>query len=94
LRGIVIMRELWIGQNDITVKNVHLTCDYIVLVEETGGSVHCERYGIKIALQESGESAEIYDITLNAERILELANLLCRNVVTPCVLMDVVADWL
>lgn len=88
------MRELWIGQNFITVQDGRLTCDYIVLVEETGGSVPCERYGIKIAMQESGESEKIHDITLNAGRILELANLLCRNVVTPCVLMDIVEDWL
>ena len=89
------MREFWIGKNSITTEQATtVTCDYIVLVQESGGSVSCESYGIKVILQENGESSEIWDITLNATHILELANLLCRNLVTPCTLYDVIVDWL
>lgn len=88
------MRELWIGTNSICSEGGDLTCEYFILVGETGGNFPCESYGVKIVLSERGECAEIWDISLNAEKILELGKLLCRNVVTPCALMDVIQDWL
>lgn len=88
------MRELWIGTNSISAEGEEFTCEYFVLIEETGGNFPCESYGIKIRVNESGEFAEVNDISLNAEKILDLGNLLCRNVVTPCTLMDVIQDWL
>lgn len=89
------MREFWIGNNSIDSElEGTMTCEYIVLVQETGNRFSCESYGIKVLLQENGESAEVWDITVNANRILELGTLLCRNAVTPCTLVDVIADWL
>ena len=89
------MREFWIGNNSINFdQGGPITCDYIVLIQETGGNFSCESYGIKVVLQEREESAEVWDITVNATRIMELGNLLCRNAVTPCALYDVIADWL
>lgn len=88
------MREFCIGKNSINTENGVLHCDYLILIDETGGNIPCERYGIKVLMLESGESAEICDITLDSERIMALGDLLCRNGVTPCTLPDVVADWL
>lgn len=88
------MRKLWIGTNSVSTEGGELTCEYFVLVGETGGKFSFESYGIQVVLTERGECAEITDISLNAEKILELGNLLCRNVVTPCALMDVIQDWL
>lgn len=90
-----MMREYWIGNNSINSEfGETMTCDYIVLVQETGNHFSCESYGIKVLLQENGECAEVWDITVNPSRILELGNLLCRNAVTPCTLHDVISDWL
>lgn len=89
-----MMREFYIGNTAIRSEEDNYTCDYLILVEESGGSIACERYGIKIVLREKEESAEICDICLNADRIFELAALLCRNAVTPCALRDVIDDWL
>lgn len=89
------MRELWIGNNSIDSESGRsVTCEYIVLIAETGEPFSCESYGIKVLLQENGECEEVMDITSNASRILDLANLLCRNAVTPCALGDVIEDWL
>ena len=88
------MRELWVGTNSICVEGEEFRCEYYILVGETGGCFPCESYGLKVLLTERGESAEVYDISLNAEKIQDLANLLCRNMVTPCTLLDVVQDWL
>lgn len=88
------MREITVGKNTIVVEGRELTCKYFILVEETGGRFPCESYGIKILLDAQKESAEIHDISLSVERINDLAELLCRNSVTPVALRDVVEDWL
>jgi hypothetical protein len=89
------MREYWIGNNSmISELEGAVTCEYIVLIQEAGNRFLCESYGIKIFMQENEESAEVWDITVNPERILELGTLLCRNAVTPCTLLDVISDWL
>lgn len=89
------MREYWIGNNSmISEMGGSLTCDYIVLVQEVGNHFSYESYGIKVTTKENGESAQVLDLTVNSNRILELGNLLCRNAVTPCTLLDVISDWL
>lgn len=89
-----MMRELSIGKNSVMAEGRELNCEYIILVDESGGSVPCENYGVKVILEDGMEMAELYNISPNAERIEDLAKLLYRNMVTPCTLLDVVGDWL
>lgn len=68
--------------------------DYAILVDEMAvGGLCCESYGIKVTGPD-GESEAVPNITVRVERIDELAELLCRNQVSPVTLRDVVEDWL
>lgn len=89
------MREICIGKNSVKKEGgEELTCVYLLTVEEQSGQISFESYGIKINIAETGESAQVDDLTVNAERVWALGEALCRNGVTPCGLGDVVADWL
>lgn len=88
------MREFSIGKRNISVLEREIECEYFVLIEETGGRLPCESYGIRICKTACGESAVLRDLTLASARVIELANLLRRNGVTPVALRDVVEDWL
>ncbi|MEG1999829.1 MAG: DUF6514 family protein [Evtepia sp.] len=89
------MREILIGETtDQTENGESYTCEYRLLVRETEGRFSCESYGVRVTLKRSGESSELWDITMHAGRIEELMTMLMRNTVTPCTLVDVVQDWL
>ena len=89
------MREVWIGKNSAeSEERRRISCEYHIVVTEPREGVVFESYGIRIALLETGEIAEIFDITVNAARIFQLGEMLCRNVVTPSGLQEVLADWL
>lgn len=68
---------------------------YYILVDEVevGNGLFCESYGIKVT-GPGGEEASVPNITVRAERIDELAELLMRNSVSPVTLRDVIDDWL
>ena len=67
---------------------------YAILVDEMAvGGLCCESYGIKVTGPD-GDSQAVPNITVSAGRIDELAELVCRNQVSPVTLRDVVEDWL
>lgn len=68
---------------------------YYILVGEMAvkDGLACESYGVKVAGAD-GQETSIPNITIRAERIDELIELLIRNAVSPLSLPDVVADWL
>jgi hypothetical protein len=73
-----------------------MTLKYSILrgsVEDDYGDER-ESYGIKLTKRESGESAEIPDVTLSRRLIIGLAARLVRNAVTPVTLKEVVYDWM
>ena len=89
------MRKVWIGRNSAeSEEGRRIGCEYDILVRESGEALLFESYGIRITLLETGEVAEVFDITADAARISALGELLCRNVVTPFGLQEVLADWL
>ena len=89
------MRKIWMGRNSGESEERKLvSCEYHIVVTESEGGLACESYGICISLPETGEWVEIFDITVNADRIYQLGELLCRNLVTPCTLREVLDDWL
>ena len=89
------MRELFYGQTGVRKESGSpLHCVYQILIRTAPPPLCCESYGIRIRIPETGEAAEIFDITVRPERIEELAGLLLRGQVTPCTLGDIVADWL
>ena len=89
------MREIWNGRNSAeSEERRRISCEYRILVGESGGSLLFESYGIRITLLETGEMTEVFDITADAQRIIAFSELLCRNLVTPFGLQEVLADWL
>ena len=67
---------------------------YAILVDEMAvGGLCCESYGIKVT-GPGGDGQGVPNITVGAGRIDELAELVCRNQVSPVTLRDVVEDWL
>lgn len=90
------MRELAVAQKQITDETGReRTYDYAILVDEmpVGRGFSCESYGVSVR-EQGGEGERMPHITVSAERIDELMELLVRNTVTPCTLKDVVDDWL
>ncbi len=89
------MRQILIGEVDLTEGTDRpLTCRYHLLVREIPPPVSGESYGIGVTIQQTGEQAEIWDITVCSKRIRALADLVLRGGVTPCTLREVVDDWL
>jgi hypothetical protein len=89
------MRELQAGTSEqINEDGEKLTCVYSILVRYMETEPHLESYGIRVSVVETGEQAELLDLTTSSARISELANRLAGGGVTPCALGDVVEDWL
>lgn len=89
------MREILIGESTLSHEAIRpLTCEYHILVNSISEPVLCESYGIQISIQTTGEREAVHDITVLPERIWKLAELLIRNVVTPCTLKEVIEDWI
>lgn len=89
------MRELWIGTGSAdSEKGEVINCDYSILVAEISGAVFFESYGVKVTCRETAEVSVFEHLTVNAQKILKLAESLHRNLVTPSGLEDVIADWL
>ena len=89
------MREIYWGSAGLTAPaGRRLSCQYRVLVRTCPPPVSCESYGVKVILEETGETAVMEDLTVLPDRIAALADTLVRCGVTPCALADVVADWL
>ena len=68
---------------------------YYLLVESIlfEGTLLGESYGVKL-VSDSGEEEKVLRVTVNAERVQRLLQLLVENEVTPVALQDVVQDWL
>lgn len=92
------MREMFVGTREESAEDgIKHSFDYYILIDQmdTRGGLACESYGIKIAgAGQSGDAAQVSNITTSISRIDELAELLTRNFVTPASLRDVVDDWL
>jgi len=89
------MRQIMIGEVDLTEGAKRpLTCKYHLLIREIPPPVGGESYGIGVVVSQTGERTEIWDITVCAQRIQALADLVIRGRVTPCTLREVVEDWL
>ena len=89
------MREILIGETVLTQSvEKTITCKYYILIRTLPSPVCCESYGVCIVIAQTGERAEVQDITVCAERIEALATLLLRGKVTPCTLREIVDDWL
>ena len=90
------MRELAIAEKRFLDEQGDLhTYDYAVLIGEmrVSGGFACESYGVRVR-ERGGVCCDVPDITISAQRIDELMELLVDGTVTPCALRDVVDDWL
>lgn len=91
------MRELYVSTCEAKADDGEsYRYDYSVLIDEMSvkGGFSCESYGVKIFAQNGGEVAVVPNITSSISRIDNLMELLIRNTVTPCTLVDVLSDWL
>ncbi len=89
------MRQIMLGEVEWTNGTGEpFTCRYHLLVREIPSPLEGESYGIGVTIAETGECAEIWDITVSDRRIQNLADLVIGGRVTPCTLRDVVDDWL
>lgn len=68
-----------------------LALSYIILTDKSRVP---ERYGVKVVEGNSGEFAQITDLTTKTKRAYDLVDKLAKNAVTPTALADIVADWL
>lgn len=86
-------RELFVASRTLD-QGTHcpFMITYFILVETLAEDL--EQYGVKIVENNSQKFAIVSGITISAERISMLANLLVRGTVTPTALLDVLADWL
>lgn len=91
------MRELYIREREACGEDgrPHRFQYYILVDEmEVAEGFACESYGVRITEREAGTQEDVPNITVRAERIDELMELLIGSVVTPISLRDVVIDWL
>lgn len=89
------MRELYIGQVDLSNQiGRPATCEYWILIRTLPPPLTCESYGVRVTLVQTGEQAQVPDITVRPERVEELIQLLIAGGVTPCTLREIVEDWL
>ena len=89
------MRALFFDEADLCDQiGRPLTCTYWILIRDIPAPVSCESYGIRIRVQQTGETEDVPDVTVLPERITALAQLLVRGTVTPCALREVIEDWL
>lgn len=89
------MRELYIGQVDLSNQiGRPATCEYRIIVRTLPPPLACESYGVSVTLVQTGEQAQVPDITVQPERVEELVQRLVAGGVTPCTLREIVEDWL
>lgn len=89
------MRQIILGEVDLTDgAGEAITCRYHLLIREIPPPLEGESYGLGVAIVQTGERTEIWDITVSDRRIQALAGLVMGGGVTPCTLRDVVDDWL
>ncbi len=91
------MRELYVNTCEAEAEDgTTYRYDYSVLIDEmcVKNGFSCESYGVKICTRNGGEVALVPNITPSISRIDNLIDLLIRNTVTPCTLIDVLSDWL
>ena len=93
--GESMKRQILLGESDLTeLAGRPITCQYHLLIRTLLPPLNYESYGVGIAISQTGEREEIWDITTRWERIEELVNRLICGGVTPCALREVVEDWL
>jgi hypothetical protein len=69
--------------------------EYALLVDSLDcGRFEMESYGVRVSCPGTGEEARVENVTVSAERIDALCELLARNQVGPVHLREVVDDWL
>lgn len=89
------MREYVIATADLSQQvGYPLSCTYHILIKDVSPPINCESYGIRVTLDQTGETEDIPDITLLPSQITHLAQQLAKGGVTPCTLRSVVEDWL
>ena len=71
-----------------------LSCTYHILIKDITEPIQCERYGVRITVDQTGERKELPDITVLPDAVLKLVQQLAESGVTPCTLRSVVEDWL
>lgn len=87
-------RKLFYGEADLSAQaGRDLRCQYQLLVR-TLPPLELESYGIGVSILQTGEQAEVWDLTVSAARILALAEVLVQGGVTPCTLREVIEDRL
>lgn len=69
-----------------------LVLAYYVLAEDCADELR--HYGVKIIERNTGEMAQITDLTTEASTAYRLVDKLAKNTVTPSSLMDIISDWL
>lgn len=81
-----------IYKNHITTEEGReINLEYSLTEEE---ELDTRQYGIRATIVETGESAEVKNISVSKENVLELMENISRCSVTPCTLYDVVYDFL
>ena len=71
-----------------------LSCTYHILIKDITEPIQCERYGVRVTVDQTGERKELQDITVLPDAVLKLVQQLAEGGVTPCTLRSVVEDWL
>jgi hypothetical protein len=93
-----VMRHIEICKKSVVLNGQdESTIVYYITVDgmsEPGAETALESYGVGVTIVESGETAEIPNVTLSKDGILALAELLACHLVTPVTAGDVVVDWL
>ena len=90
------MREMFVGTRTAPGEDGQThRFEYYVLIGqmEVAHRFACESYGVKVQ-EQGGDTAVIPDLTVSAQRIDELMELLMDHQVGPAGLRDVVEDWL
>lgn len=93
-KGMAMMGKLLVGEREFNLETRCFHCKYYVLVDMVEKPISMESYGVGILLTETGERVFVSDITPSEKKIISFGELLYRNSVTPCTLMDILADWL
>ena len=87
-------REIIIGSNTIQLTpEEKLSCEYSLLIDKIATVGAYEQYGVKVIVKETLEKAEVWNISHRADEMIRLAEHLCNHIVTPCILCDVIDDF-
>ena len=72
------------------------TLTYFITVDEMADQLSgtvIEQYGVGVSIMEAAEESSVRRITVSADKIRRLSDLLASNMVTPVALRDVIDDW-